>query len=99
VLKKLGATHPYVEISPVDAAELGISQDERVIVESRRGRMAARAFVTHAVQPKQLFIPMHFARTNQLTFSAFDPHSRQPAYKACAVTVRRCRDGESSDDD
>jgi hypothetical protein len=37
---------------------------------------------------------MHYARTNQLTFAAFDPHSRQPAYKACAVSVRRPRPNE-----
>jgi assimilatory nitrate reductase catalytic subunit len=24
---------------------------------------------------------------NRLTFPAFDPHSRQPAYKACAVKI------------
>ena len=26
---------------------------------------------------------------NRLTFAAFDPHSRQPAYKACAVALRK----------
>jgi assimilatory nitrate reductase catalytic subunit len=28
---------------------------------------------------------MHFPEVNRLTFPAFDPHSRQPSYKACAV--------------
>ena len=88
LLGKLGATQPYVEISPVDAAALGIAPDSRVVIESRRGRMTAAAFVTHTVKPKQIFIPMHFARTNQLTLGAFDRRSRQPAYKACAVSVR-----------
>jgi hypothetical protein len=32
-------------------------------------------------------MPMHFAEVNRLTFPAFDPHSRQPAYKASAVTL------------
>ena len=41
------------------------------------------------VQPGQLFIPMHYADTNQLTFASFDPYSRQPSYKHCAVRVRR----------
>jgi predicted molibdopterin-dependent oxidoreductase YjgC len=57
--------------------------------------MSARAFVTHGVSPKQLFVPMHYARTNQLTFAAFDPQSRQPAYKACAVALRPARDGDA----
>jgi assimilatory nitrate reductase catalytic subunit len=87
-LRKLGATTPYVEINPADAAALRISPNDRVVVESRRGHFVARAFVTHSVQPKQVFVPMHYARANQLTFAAFDPHSRQPAYKACAVRLR-----------
>ena len=31
---------------------------------------------------------MHYAETNRLTL-AFDSYSRQPAYKHCAVRVRR----------
>jgi predicted molibdopterin-dependent oxidoreductase YjgC len=73
LLDKLGATTPYVELSPLDAAELGITPGQRVIVESRRGRMIARAFVTHSVRPGQVFVPMHYAGTNELTFAAFDP--------------------------
>jgi assimilatory nitrate reductase catalytic subunit len=94
LLRKLGATDPYVEISPVDAEALGIAANARVVVQSRRGRMVARAFVTHTVQPKQVFIPMHFARTNQLTLASFDRRSRQPSYKACAVKVRPLLEGE-----
>ena len=97
VLQKLGARSAYVEISPVDASALGIAPDQEVVVESRRGKMTARAFVTHGVQPNQVFVPMHYARVNQLTVAAFDPHSRQPAYKACAVSVRALREGEKSD--
>jgi assimilatory nitrate reductase catalytic subunit len=77
-----------VEISPLDAERLEIDPNDWVQIESRRGKMRARAFVTHVVQPGQVFIPMHFAETNQLTFPAFDPHSRQPAFKACAVRLR-----------
>jgi assimilatory nitrate reductase catalytic subunit len=32
-------------------------------------------------------MPMHDAMTNRLTFAAFDPYSRQPSYKACAVRI------------
>jgi assimilatory nitrate reductase catalytic subunit len=88
VLQKLGAATPYVEINPADAAALRIAPNDQVVVESRRGPFVARAFVTHSVQPKQVFVPMHYARANQLTFGAFDPYSRQPSYKACAVKVR-----------
>jgi anaerobic selenocysteine-containing dehydrogenase len=89
VLRRLSANEAYVEISPVDARSLGIEPDERVNVSSQRGAMVARAFVSNTVKPGQVFIPMHYEAMNQLTFAAFDPHSRQPAYKACAVRVSK----------
>jgi assimilatory nitrate reductase catalytic subunit len=88
----LSGLHPrrvYLEISPPDAQQLGIAPDDWVVIESRRGEIRARASVTHTVQPGQVFLPMHYASVNQLTFPAYDPYSRQPAYKACAVNVRR----------
>lgn len=88
VLNKLGPQTPYVEVSPLDADDLEIGPNDWVQIESRRGKMRARAFVTHVVQPGQVFIPMHFAETNRLTFPAFDPYSRQPSFKACAVRLR-----------
>jgi assimilatory nitrate reductase catalytic subunit len=76
-----------VEINPADAERLGIAANERVRVASRRGQVSATAFITNTVQAGHLFIPMHYAVANELTFPAFDPYSRQPAYKACAVSV------------
>ena len=87
VLRKLYPNAPYVELSPKDAAALGIRANDWVLVRSQRGQVRARAFVSHVVQPGQVFMPMHDAMTNQLTFAAFDPYSRQPSYKACAVRI------------
>ncbi len=87
VLRKLAPASLYVEINPTDAARLGIAPNDRVTVRSRRGEADAFAVVTPTVQPGQLFMPMHFDAVNRLTFPAFDPHSRQPSYKACAVSV------------
>lgn len=87
VLRKLYPQKLYVEINPGDARRLGIAQSDEVVVESQRGRIAARAFVTHVVRPGQVFIPMHYETANQLTDAVFDPYSRQPSYKACAVRV------------
>ena len=87
VLRKLHPNVPYVELSPKDAAALGLRADAWVMVRSQRGQVRARAFVSHVVQPGQVFMPMHEAATNQLTFAAFDPYSRQPSYKACAVRI------------
>jgi assimilatory nitrate reductase catalytic subunit len=89
VLRKLAPSTPYVEINPEDAARLGIRPTDRVRVRSLRGAFELRAFVTPTIRVGQLFVPMHFAATNRVTFPAFDPHSRQPAYKGCAVAVER----------
>ena len=69
------------------ASALGVASGTRVTVASRRGALEALAFVTPTVQRGQVFLPMHFAEVNKLTFPAFDPHSRQPSYKAAAVRV------------
>ena len=88
ILRSLAAKQSYVEISPVDAEARGIAPEDWVVVASRRGSMRARAFVTSTVAPGQVFVPMHEVTTNQLTDSSFDPYSRQPSYKHCAVEVR-----------
>ncbi len=87
VLRKLSPAELFVEINPADAHELAIGPNEHVLIESQRGRVRAKAVLTHAVQRGQVFLPMHEERTNQLTFAAFDPYSHQPAYKTCAVRV------------
>lgn len=88
VLRKLYPAEAYVEINQSDAAKLQIVSGDKVSVISRRGQMEARAFVTLTVQPGQVFIPMHYPATNQLTLSVVDPYSRQPGYKACAVRLQ-----------
>src|SRR5262249_51994809 len=89
VLRRLYPPEPYVEINPADAQELSIRPRQWVVVSSRRGEMRARAFITPCVARGQLFLPMHYKDVNRLTFAAFDPYSRQPSYKQCAVTLRR----------
>jgi anaerobic selenocysteine-containing dehydrogenase len=89
ILRTLYPEKPYVEISPADAAALGVAADEWVVVTSERGEMEARAYVTPTVAPGQVFVPMHYAATNRLTRPSFDRYSRQPSYKSAAVDVRR----------
>jgi assimilatory nitrate reductase catalytic subunit len=87
VLRKLYPVEPFVEINPQDARELGITQNDWVVIESQRGRIQAMAFLTNAVASGQIFVPMHYEVTNQLTDAVFDPYSKQPSYKACAVRI------------
>ncbi|HUG09849.1 MAG TPA: nitrate reductase [Opitutaceae bacterium] len=89
VLQKLAPNSAWIEIHPADAGPAGIANGDRVRVSSRRGTTEAAAQLTPSVQRGQVFIPMHFPEVNRLTFPAFDPHSRQPAYKACAVRLER----------
>ncbi len=88
VLRKLYPAEVYVEINAADARRIGIKPEQRVLVESQRGSLVAKAFVTYTVQPGQVFVPMHYEQTNRLTLAHFDPYSRQPSYKNCAVAIR-----------
>jgi assimilatory nitrate reductase catalytic subunit len=94
VLRRLYPNEPYVELSPEDAERLSITPGEWLVVESRRGKFRGRAHATHVVRPGQVFVPMHYAQANQLTFPSFDPYSRQPSYKHCAVKVRKAEAGD-----
>ncbi len=87
VLNRLAPRRLYVEINPADASRSSIADGQRVLVVSRRARIVAAAVLTPTVSAGQVFMPMHFAEVNQLTHAAFDPHSRQPSYKACAVRL------------
>lgn len=87
ILRKLYPTQPYVEIHPEDALRLQVVDGRGVRVVSRRGAAEVIACVTPTVRPGQVFMPMHDPQTNRLTLCHFDPHSRQPSYKNCAVRV------------
>lgn len=88
LLRTMAPRTVYAEINPADARRSGVRPNGPVVVESQRGRLRAKAFVTQAVKPGQVFISMHFEETNRLTDAVFDPYSRQPSYKACAVRIQ-----------
>jgi assimilatory nitrate reductase catalytic subunit len=87
VLRKLYPKKCYVEIHPMDALKMGIKANQSVSISSRRGKIEAKAFIAPSVGVGQIFIPMHYRETNQLTRAVFDSYSRQPSYKACAVMI------------
>jgi assimilatory nitrate reductase catalytic subunit len=87
VLRSLYPQQAYVEVNPADASRLGIEPHSRVALVSRRARVECTAFVTGTVHPGQVFMPMHYEICNRLTKSEFDPHSRQPSFKHCAVRL------------
>ena len=82
----------WLEMNPRDAKRLLLRAHDRVDVLSRRGRVKwVELRITEIVAPGQVFMPFHFAETNanEVTQSAFDPISREPNYKQCAVRVER----------
>jgi anaerobic selenocysteine-containing dehydrogenase len=91
ILRKLYPEQIYVEIHPADARKLGVKEGELVTIRSRRGEIQASVYPAPTVQRGQIFLPMHYKEVNLLTDSSFDPHSRQPNYKACAVAVVRAK--------
>jgi assimilatory nitrate reductase catalytic subunit len=88
VLRSLSPQDAYVEVNPDDAEARRVRDGACVTVTSRRGSVEVRCVVTASVRPGQVFMPMHFAETNQLTHRSFDPYSRQPSYKSGAVEIR-----------
>src|SRR5579884_3298552 len=86
------APEPWVEIHPRAAQYLGIQNEERVRVRTRRGVMELKALVTEAIRPDTLFIPFHYGHreaVNQLTIPAVDPTVKIPEYKECAARLER----------
>jgi predicted molibdopterin-dependent oxidoreductase YjgC len=86
------APEALLEINPEDAKKLGIRNNDRVEVSSRRGTIQLKAEVTPRVPKKVLFTTFHFheAQVNLLTNPAHDPIAEIPEYKGCAVKIRRC---------
>ncbi len=89
VLRKLSAPGAICEINPVDARRLQIRTQDAIRIASQRGSIVASAFVTPTISAGQVFLPMHEGTINQLTDAVFDPYSRQPAYKSCAVQIAK----------
>jgi assimilatory nitrate reductase catalytic subunit len=82
----------WLEMNPRDAKRLGLNPHDRVSVESQRSRVdGVELRVTEIVAPGQVFMPFHYVETNSnlVTQSAYDPISREPNFKQCAVKVVR----------
>lgn len=93
ILERL-SPRAWLEINPRDAQRLGLRSHDSVDVISRRGRTCGVELrLTEITAPGQVFMPFHFFETNvnEITQSAFDPVSREPNYKQCAVRVEASR--------
>ena len=86
------APNAWLEMNPADAMRLALSPHDHVDIVSRRGAVRrVELRITEITAPGQVFMPFHFFETNvnEVTQDAFDPISREPNYKQCAVRVER----------
>jgi predicted molibdopterin-dependent oxidoreductase YjgC len=79
-----------LDLSPEDAARLGLAEGDPVRVTSRRGSVVAPAHVDPGLRAGTVFMTLHFpddVPTNVLTTDVADPKSGTSEFKACAVRV------------
>jgi len=77
----------YVEMNREEASALGISEDDPVVVSTRRGEVEAKAKLTDRVKAGVAFMPFHFNDANLVTSDALDPISKIPEYKVAACRI------------
>ncbi|MEY2507156.1 MAG: hypothetical protein QOH01_1485 [Verrucomicrobiota bacterium] len=91
------AADAFVQLAAEDAEAHGIAGGDMVEVESRRGKLRARARVGD-IEPGCVFVPFHYGywddegpprAANELTLTTWDPVSKQPQFKCAAVRVRK----------
>jgi len=86
------APEAWVEVNPADAARLRLASGDRARVTSARGAVDGLVVrVTAIVREGEVFVPFHYDEqcVNRLTIDEFDPISREPNYKQCAVRLER----------
>ena len=97
---RAAAPDVWAELSQADAERLGIAEGDMIVVESPRGRVDAEARIGTS-RPGVVFLPFHYGywdsgdlgerprAANEVTFTGWDPASKQPLYKvgSCRVSA------------
>jgi len=83
----------FVELHPKDAAKLDVKTGTPVRITSRRGEVVIKARVVDMPQPGMVFVPFCWEDEstfiNRVTIDAYDPVSKQPEFKICAVKLAK----------
>ncbi len=88
---------PYMEMSPVAAEKLGVEHGGYARLVSRRGDAVVMVQCTERVPRDMVFVPFHFHEcVNRISLGLLDPHSRQPAFKQCAIRVEPIADQDAA---
>ena len=84
------APEAWIEINPVDAKKLEVSNGDRIDISSIRGRINDIIVKeSQNIRPGSIFVPFHYNEQliNTITKAEFDPKSFEPNYKQCAVQL------------
>jgi len=81
---------PCIMINPEDLKRLGLRYGDIIVVQSRRGTLAATARADEHMQKGVVMMPFTFseAAANLITNEALDPFGKIPEFKFCAVKLR-----------
>ena len=83
-----------INLSPKDASELGVVEEELVSITSRRGTIQAPVHIDNTLRSGLAFMTMHFPDeidTNTLTIDAWDLKSGTSEFKATAIRVEKLK--------
>jgi assimilatory nitrate reductase catalytic subunit len=93
------APEPRLTMNPADLGRRMIAAGDFVEVSSARGTVTLQVEAGDDLRPGQAFLPMHWGSThlggagthgiNGVTLATFDPVSRQPELKHCAVRITK----------
>jgi anaerobic selenocysteine-containing dehydrogenase len=99
------APEPWAQFNVDDAADLGIAEGDLVRLETPRGAVVVAARLG-GMRPGVVFVPFHYGywdlgsagpvggpgrAANELTLTSWDPVSKQPLFKVCAVRAGKER--------
>ncbi len=83
---------PFAEIHPEVAASHKIQDGEMIRLVSPRGTIVLRAHFSENIRQDLVFVPFHWGgelSINQLTLDTWDPRTKMPTFKHCAVRVEK----------
>ena len=88
---------PCILINPEDLKLFSLKSGDMLVIESRRGKIAATTRADEGMQKGVVMMPFSFneAAANLLTNEALDPIGKIPEFKYCAVKLRK---GQRPDD-
>jgi predicted molibdopterin-dependent oxidoreductase YjgC len=90
----------HIAINPEDGQRHDVSDGEWVRLRSRRGVLEGRAMLTDRMRRGEVFVPfvrLAESAANFLTNAAYDPDSKIPEYKVCAVRIEKLEETGADD--